>query len=39
MKEKELYVSPLSDEVELTLEGCIATSIPDFLDGGNLFDL
>lgn len=35
--EKIVYVSPQCEEMELTLEGTVlATSLPDFGDGGEL---
>lgn len=36
MKEKFLYVAPKCDEFVVTLEGVIATSAPEFGDGGDL---
>ena len=33
---KEQYTPPKSEELEMTLEGVIAASAPDFEDGGLL---
>ena len=38
MKEKHLYLSPACEEIMLGTQGVIATSIPDFRDGGDLFE-
>lgn len=38
MTKKQHYDSPVSEVVELSLEGCIAQSAPGFEDGGDLFD-
>jgi hypothetical protein len=37
MKEKLNYVSPESELIVVSLEGCIALSAPGFDDGGDLF--
>ena len=33
---KEQYVSPLCEELRLQIEGVIATSAPDYEDGGTI---
>ncbi len=38
MTKKQLYDSPVSEIIELSLEGCIAQSAPGFEDGGDLFE-
>jgi hypothetical protein len=39
MKEKELYISPETEVVEIKAEGVICTSAPGFRDGGDLDDV
>lgn len=36
MKEKELYTSPVIKVVEVKMTGVIATSAPEFGDGGEI---
>jgi len=37
---KTSYSSPVCEEISINLEGAVMScSIPDFLDGGDLFDL
>ena len=36
--EKQLYDAPDCRVTEISIDGCIAASAPDFEDGGDLFE-